>query len=147
MDHDETDVRELYLAANVHEFVRGNTEKHKNKAYFQRIRAALGEYVKGETINDDDETLKSLKHLYGDRTLAYEWEFKITFHPAARIFGFFAKRNCLVLFVPELRSNLQTEDFRRSMEKNRDRWVAMFGNIAPIKSGVLADCMDNFKCQ
>jgi hypothetical protein len=88
MDHDETDVRELYLAANVHEFVRGNTEKHKNKAYFQRIRAALGEYVKGETINDDDETLKSLKHLYGDRTLAYEWEFKITFHPAARIFGF-----------------------------------------------------------
>jgi len=117
MDADEAEKRTLFVTKRIGSFIHGTHTKRATADYYSRIRAALGEFVKGEPLYDDEAVLKKLvPHSHNI------WEFRITFQPQARIVGAVAKTDVFVAIEPEFRDMLEKKGFDEIIGKSLAWW-------------------------
>lgn len=133
-DGDECEKRRLYITPDV--FSRLFEHPSREQDYWAQVRAALGDYVKGEPVADDETFFKKLKPPGDDI-----WEIRITFSPQARFFGAFVGPNCFVAFTGRFREKCP---FDKAMQIVRDRWDALFPGWRRFRCDPLSNCISNF---
>ena len=140
LDPDEAIKRELYVTSRIHNFINGKHASKADRDYYARIRAALGDFVKGEPIDDDETVLKKL-HPKQDEI----WEFRVTFSPQSRLFGAFGGVDIFIALEPSFREKLAKEGFDGAMEKVRNGWAGLFGSKRRFAGSALAFCICNVR--
>ena len=132
-DGDECEKRRLYVSADV--FSRLHEHPKPEQDYWAQVRAALGDYVKGEAIPEDESFLKKLKPWDDDI-----WEIRITFSPQSRLFGAFTGPDCFVAFTGRLRQNCR---FEEGMRVVREQWDQLFAGSRRFRCWPLSNCITN----
>jgi hypothetical protein len=97
------------------------------KKYFADAQAFFRVFVAGADF-DDDDMLKSLSQ--GEGGL---WEFRITFHPQARVIGGFLRNGEFVALAQAKRADLGKKGFGQTIGLVKDRWRSLFSQ-SPLLS-------------
>lgn len=134
-DEDECEKRRLYLSRDMHNRIYNHPAAQRD--YFANVRAVLKTYVVGDEIEDDEQFFKRLTPK-GNSDLIDIWEIKITFAPAARIFGAFADQDCFVAFTSRLRERCP---FREAMERVHNAWTKLFLGHPRFRCWPLDQCI------
>ncbi|WP_380873616.1 hypothetical protein ACFB49_42680 [Sphingomonas sp. DBB INV C78] len=139
-DPDETEKRVLFVTKKIDGFIKGHSSRRGSKDYYARIRAQLGEFVKGETIRDDEEVLKKMAP-YANHV----WEMRVTFQPHARIFGAFAGVDTFLAITALFRDDCEKGGFRKATTAVCDQWFDWFGTLPRLPGHPLAFCCSNVR--
>ena len=143
MDRDESEKRRLLMTPAISQFLKGNYPRKVKIDYYARIRARLGHYVKGFSIEDNDDFFKQL-HPYGQERLKDFWEIRITFDPHSRIFGAFAAKDCFVAMRAKFRDDCGKEfsrGFKRAISACESDWNSLFGSLPRFRCFPLPNCI------
>ena len=122
---DETCVRRLWLHPSVkHWMMLEGTASERD--YYAQVRAFFSAFISGADFDDDD----LLKALSGGKDGI--WEFRITFQPQARVFGFFLRPGEFVALAHKDRGDLDKSGFGGSIQTVKDRAKLLFPADKPL---------------
>jgi hypothetical protein len=120
-DPDERETRRLFMTRSLKAYIE-DVQGRAPRGYQGKIRAALGEFVKGEEIPDDETVLKKLRPFRENI-----WAIRITFDPQSRLFGAFAGFDTFVGFHGRLRQNCDDGGFAEACRTVDEGWKDLFG--------------------
>ncbi|MBB4618647.1 hypothetical protein [Sphingomonas abaci] len=142
MDPDEAAKRVFLMSAKHMRWLTSPEGTTKSRVYRSRVRAAIGEYVKGEAVLDNNQTLKKLQPPGLD-----VWVYKITFTPHARIIGFFVDYDKFIGLERKFRHELEGDAYDEARDRAVDRWNFLFKDSRPHSGHSLFHCISNVRLE
>lgn len=124
----EAEQRRIVMLPALWNWVHTNTQKPDLVVYYANIRAHLGRFVKGETIDNEDFMKELSRREKGSIEGKGVWEFRVTFQPQRRIFGAFVAPDLFFATHWKDRGELGSnrEKWRQAITRVEDEWARLF---------------------
>jgi hypothetical protein len=140
MDPDQSEIRELLMVPSLHQWCY-QSDRRQTLNYKANVRAFLGRYVIGRSVNNED-------YMKSWRDDVFELRVQLQRRDNTRIFGAFAKPDVFIAIHQKLRSEFRSQaDWDRAIERVLHAWATLFPGYRPILSRpfsnyVTSNCID-----
>jgi hypothetical protein len=142
LDPDQRDDREIFMRPALHEWLYQKDSRRSADFKFN-VRAQLRKFI----INDSEQPIDNTDYMKAWRNNVCSDIFEIRYQlapmhrDATRIFGGFAKPDCLVLFHQKLRSEIPSGGWDKVMQKTLDFWNEALPGVYMVRARPFSNCV------
>jgi hypothetical protein len=142
LDPDQHDDREIFMRPELHDWLY-QKDSRRSSDFKSSVRAQLKKFI----INDTEQPIDNSDYMkaWSNNVCSDVFEIRYQLIPmhrdATRIFGGFAKPDCLVLFHQKLRSEIPPNGWDKIIQKTLDFWNEALPGVRMVRARPFSNCV------